>query len=391
MSGNKLLLADDSITIQKVVQLTFADEGVDVSVAADGDMAILKFAESAPDIVLADVHMPGLNGYEVCERIKQGDRKVPVILLVGSFEPFDSDRAHQAGADAFLTKPFQSIRQLVDIVSNLLAADGNETIQIESPVAPAAPADHDVDEFADTHDLPGERDTADLGDAGFDDEMIETTPAENFMSQAAPENSQNAGAQAFYDQSTADSMEDTLETEIPAPELTEENPASEPEYEISPASSAYDTPETQGGSFPVDTAAASAVAGSDSYGFEPADETPQEEGSAADDTETAPTAPSYGFEIVPEPPRYEAPPVYTPPAMDDTNLLEIPAPAETIAPAHEEILEPAREAATGPTPEFVEAVTQRVMERMNDDFFMNIIREIVPAVVREIEEDKMGE
>lgn len=134
MSKRKLLLADDSITIQKVVNLTFADEGIEVVAVGDGNSAMSAFAETNPDIVLADVNMPGLSGYEVCEHIRGGHSRnsVPVILLVGSFEQFDQARAAQVGANAHITKPFQSIRQLVTMVTELLA-------EASAPIAAAAP------------------------------------------------------------------------------------------------------------------------------------------------------------------------------------------------------------------------------------------------------------
>ena len=118
----KLLLADDSPTTQKVVQLTFADEGIEVVVADDGDTAMELYAHHRPDIVLADINIPGLNGYEVCEAIrKRGDNgSTPVILLAGSFEPFDVELAHRVGANDYLTKPFASIRRLVATVTALL-------------------------------------------------------------------------------------------------------------------------------------------------------------------------------------------------------------------------------------------------------------------------------
>ncbi|MGB9178222.1 MAG: response regulator [Pyrinomonadaceae bacterium] len=127
--GRKLLLADDSVTIQKVVDLTFGDEGFEVITASDGEQAILKVAELAPDIVLADVFMPGLNGYQVCERIKRDERTrhIPVMLLVGSFEPFDEQEARRVGADDHLTKPFQSIRELISKVGALLGGSSGES------------------------------------------------------------------------------------------------------------------------------------------------------------------------------------------------------------------------------------------------------------------------
>ena len=121
LAGRKLLLAEDSITIQKVVDLTFADEGVSVLCVNNGREAIERLEEFAPDVVLADVFMPQMNGYEVCEYIKQNDKlkHIPVMLLVGSFEPFDEEEARRVGANDTLTKPFQSIRRLIEKVGLL--------------------------------------------------------------------------------------------------------------------------------------------------------------------------------------------------------------------------------------------------------------------------------
>ncbi|HEV7860588.1 MAG TPA: response regulator [Pyrinomonadaceae bacterium] len=128
LTGRKLLLADDSVTIQKVVDLTFGDEGMQVTTVSDGEQALAKLEEINPDIVLADIHMPKLGGYDVCERIKHDERfrHLPVMLLVGSFEPFDEEEARRVGADDHLTKPFQSIRQLVNKVSSLLGGGAPE-------------------------------------------------------------------------------------------------------------------------------------------------------------------------------------------------------------------------------------------------------------------------
>jgi CheY-like chemotaxis protein len=124
LAGRKLLLADDSITIQKVVALTFADEGVEVLSVSNGRDAIDQLAQFQPDIALVDVFMPQVSGYEVCEYIKQNEqlRHIPVMLLVGSFEPFDEAEARRVGADDTLTKPFQSIRNLIDKVGSLVSA-----------------------------------------------------------------------------------------------------------------------------------------------------------------------------------------------------------------------------------------------------------------------------
>ncbi len=117
----RILLADDSVTIQKVIELTFLDEDYDVKAVSNGDEAIAALPQVNPDFVIADVHMPGANGYEVCRRSKEMLPGVPVLLLVGTFEPFDEAQSRSAGADSFLKKPFDS-QELLQRVEDLLAA-----------------------------------------------------------------------------------------------------------------------------------------------------------------------------------------------------------------------------------------------------------------------------
>ncbi len=135
LAGCKLLLADDSVTIQKVIDLTFADEGVQVIAFGNGREAIENIEKIAPDVVLADVFMPLMNGYEVCRYIKENEKlkHIPVMLLVGSFEPFDEAEARRVGADDTLTKPFQSIRRLIDKVGALVSSKPAD----ELPTRPA--------------------------------------------------------------------------------------------------------------------------------------------------------------------------------------------------------------------------------------------------------------
>lgn len=176
MSKRKLLLADDSVTIQKVVNLTFADEGIEVISVGDGDSAMDKVAEITPDLIMADVHMPGLTGYEICEKIRQDEklRRTPVILLVGSFEPFDEDEARRVGADDYLTKPFQSIRQLVNKVTVLLDSQNSEEEQI-----PNVSSLEDTLEM-DAEELSADSEASNIDEKGFDDEMIQTNHPTNF-------------------------------------------------------------------------------------------------------------------------------------------------------------------------------------------------------------------
>jgi len=118
-----IVLADDSITIQKVVELTFSEADYRVICVSSGGQALKKVAEVRPDVVLLDVIMPEKNGYEVCEQLKRNPATagIPILLLTGTFEPFDRKRAEAAGANAHLTKPFES-QVLVAKVEELIAA-----------------------------------------------------------------------------------------------------------------------------------------------------------------------------------------------------------------------------------------------------------------------------
>jgi CheY-like chemotaxis protein len=105
----KLLLADDSVTIQRVIELTFADENVQVIAVGDGQQAVDRIKADRPDIVLADIGMPERDGYEVASFVKSTPEfsHIPVLLLTGAFEPVDEARARGVGADGVLVKPFE--------------------------------------------------------------------------------------------------------------------------------------------------------------------------------------------------------------------------------------------------------------------------------------------
>jgi CheY-like chemotaxis protein len=139
-----LLLADDSVTIQRVIELTFADEDVQVIAVSDGDQAIERLEASPPDIVLADIGMPGRNGYEVAQYMRQSPKlaHIPVVLLTGAFEPVDQARAAAAGCDGVLAKPFEP-QLVIGRVKELLArkrAPASLDSGIAAPLA--TPADH---------------------------------------------------------------------------------------------------------------------------------------------------------------------------------------------------------------------------------------------------------
>src|SRR5262245_42772051 len=113
----KVLLADDSPTIQKVIRLCFADEPLQLEVASDGQQTMELLHSWKPDVLLVDALLPGMDGYEICTRVKR-DIKIPVVLLVGAFEPFDFGRAEDSRYDAYLTKPFDTA-SLVRLVKEL--------------------------------------------------------------------------------------------------------------------------------------------------------------------------------------------------------------------------------------------------------------------------------
>jgi CheY-like chemotaxis protein len=211
LAGRKLLLADDSVTIQKVIDLTFADEGVQVIAFGDGREAIAKIEEIAPDVVLADVFMPLMNGYEVCEYIKQHEKlkHIPVMLLVGSFEPFDEAEARRVGADDTLTKPFQSIRRLIDKVGALV---GNRPEGEETPAAEQTP----------TAEFPATMQALAAEPEKLSTEELEVTTADTQpLPSDSPAPSTRFEPEVFGTESTTDNEQ----KESPTMEMTEESPS----------------------------------------------------------------------------------------------------------------------------------------------------------------------
>jgi DNA-binding response OmpR family regulator len=126
----KLLLADDSITIQKVVELVLAEEDFEIKSVSNGEDALNAMDSFRPDIVLADIEMPKVNGYQLCEKIKQNPKTsgIPVILLAGAFEPIDEELSRTVGADDSVIKPFESQELIskINAVLTIVAAGGEE-------------------------------------------------------------------------------------------------------------------------------------------------------------------------------------------------------------------------------------------------------------------------
>ena len=134
-----ILLADDSVTIQKVFEVTFEEGDYTVISVSDGTSALARMGEVKPDLVVADVHMPGADGYEVCRQVKASRPQLPVLLLVGTFEQFDEPQAQAAGADGHLKKPFDSqdlLRRVEELTARADAASAVSTV----PMVDVAPA-----------------------------------------------------------------------------------------------------------------------------------------------------------------------------------------------------------------------------------------------------------
>jgi DNA-binding response OmpR family regulator len=386
VSKHRLLLADDSVTIQKVVNLTFAEEGIEVITAGDGNSAMEKFVQSPPDLVMVDVNMPGLDGYKICEMIKQDDetKQIPVILLVGSFEPFDEAEARRVGADDYLTKPFQSIRQLVSRVSDLLNRSNgsnslpNQDISNSGNQVPEAAATN----FGSTSAMRNEMNFEPFNDRETDDEMIQTNqigslPADEtqkFVSEPQYQTSQNNSANWGANEEDSEKTE-SFDAEEFEPIRMDSMKAKAPQF--------------------------------DEKIFEFADEQPsarEAKSEFAEQTTDAKKFPDYLAVNVDKNTSSEAKldiAAKSPDAsffdFDDLNLLELPPPAKKplprVAPKpvieevpqkpEESIVEEKKDSmeTTTLSPEVIEAIAKRVIEKLSASVVREIAHELTPQAV----------
>ena len=380
LAGRKLLLADDSVTIQKVIELTFADEGVRVVAFGNGDEAVAHLDEVAPDIVLADVHMPGKSGFEVCQHIKQNEKykHIPVMLLVGSFEPFDEAEARRVGADDILTKPFQSIRRLIDRVGSLVgsgpARDEREVPTAELPhLGPSAPEHRlDTEELAvttaNTEPLPPEW-------RGAPETSKEPAFAGASMDKPRMETANR------YDAHEADSLLDLGEYEPVAATASDDfvldlDVEDEPRNGSEGVTKLYDAPAPQRAFVePAMTQTAppdSWIAPAEPYA--PPTPTPVYEASVAyDEPEVA-----YEDQVH----EVSAEPEYVPDASVPVSVVA-EEPSETFSRSAGTSAEPSSVApisADKLSPEMIDAIARRVVEMMSDEVVREIAWEVVPSL-----------
>jgi CheY-like chemotaxis protein len=141
----KILIADDNSNVQKTVASIFQERGVQVVSVGNGEAAVRRMPELDPDLVLADIFMPVRNGYEVCEFVKKDKRfsHIPVILLVGAFDPLDEKEARRAGADGILKKPFVPPDALIAMVMSALEKNPRAAAELaKAKEAKEAPEPH---------------------------------------------------------------------------------------------------------------------------------------------------------------------------------------------------------------------------------------------------------
>ncbi len=385
-----LLLADDSVTIQRVIELTFADEDIQVVAVSDGDQAIERLEATTPDIVLADIGMPGRNGYEVAQFMRRTPRlaHIPVVLLTGAFEPVDQERAAEAGCDGVLAKPFEP-QMVIGRVRELLArprATGDDHPSAAAvPPEPTAPADESRPQTFDASATGGAElnEYFDRLDAAFANLESGHPPAAPTQVQGAPEQ---------WDLDTLDSLPSVIEplrSSQPSAPAPIEIPGSHTLEPLMPVSRYEAPPPVASFVAPVPVAVT---------------ESPAPLGVVSSDTEHTAGAPA----IVPVVPQAAA----AAPEIAARSLPPKPAALPSLADAFAALLAseqgdplsdvaltwpatppaPVPPAAAPPaaveiTDELVEAVTRRVLDRLSDQ----VVRETVSDIVSRVAERLISE
>jgi CheY-like chemotaxis protein len=138
-----ILLADDSPHAQRMGERILREEGFSVASVTDGETALLRMSDVDPDLVIADVFLPGQNGFEICRSIKASNRHVRVVLTAGLLETFDEEEARRAGCDAILKKPFEAslvMETLRPLIRDAQLARGlfAEVLAGAQPIGPSA-------------------------------------------------------------------------------------------------------------------------------------------------------------------------------------------------------------------------------------------------------------
>ena len=142
----KILLADDSTHAQRMGAKILAGEGIEVVSVSNGEAAVKRLQDTDFDLVLADVYMPGLDGYEVCQWVKKSEAHtgLPVVLVVGALEIYEADRIEQVQADGLLKKPFEASAMLAMVRPLLEASAASKPARKKMERDPVADQDKTV-------------------------------------------------------------------------------------------------------------------------------------------------------------------------------------------------------------------------------------------------------
>jgi len=121
MSRGKVLVVDDEEYIQHILNFSFGAEGYEVVTAADGEEAVAKARNEKPDVIVLDIMMPKMDGYEACRKLKSDPKTkdIPVILLTAKGRDVDRKLGSEAGADDYVVKPFSPGR-LIERVDGMM-------------------------------------------------------------------------------------------------------------------------------------------------------------------------------------------------------------------------------------------------------------------------------
>ncbi len=121
MPKNRVLIADDNLPNVELLEAYLSDKDYEIAMAADGRETLDKVAQFQPDLILLDIMMPKLSGFEVCKILKKdpATREIMILMVTALNEPGDIERAVSAGCDDFLSKPINKL-ELVKRVENML-------------------------------------------------------------------------------------------------------------------------------------------------------------------------------------------------------------------------------------------------------------------------------
>ena len=138
--GKTILIVEDEQSIVDILSFNLMKEGYDTVEALDGATGLQLALEQDPDLVLLDLMLPGMDGFEVCERIRKAGSAVPIVMLTAREEEDDKVRGLELGADDYITKPFKNRELMARVKANIRRADMSAT---PPPPAPAAEANNE--------------------------------------------------------------------------------------------------------------------------------------------------------------------------------------------------------------------------------------------------------